>query len=578
MKIGLSVIMKDEEKVLLRMLNSVYKIIDYYVVVDTGSTDNSRKIVKDFFDSKGIPGEVLDFPYETPWNGEEMLDQWRNYSLNKLRESGKVDYGFWIDCDEQLRITPAFNLELIKERLSSLDSAACTTVYGDTTYPRSNFINLKTPFYWDDPVHAWLVSPVGYQEGFIPEASIFVTADGNTWKDKTAKFLRHASIYEREYKKKPTARNLFYLAQSYRDAGKLEEAIKWYKKRVEIQENNEQRYQCQFMIGCLLSHLGKEEEALYNWFKCSELDNLRGEHFVNIIVKLQKDKLFDTSYLFSKMAVEKFHGKNPFPLRRICLDEATYTHKLIELHNYSCRVLNVPEILRTEVDICIISNAKTDILYNTTIQGIKTLLNSEHDIKFNIFIVETEKTRNYDIFPNTKTIYTDEPFGYHRYLNIAVKEGKSAYVVLCNNDLTYNKYWATEIIKAMQENPDILSASPFCPQVNKPNDSNVKLGYGIRKEIAGWCIFQQRKIYDIIGKLDEQYDFWGCDNSYSVELHKNNVKHALVQSSVVNHHDKSLGISGETILSKEEKHRLTVVEFTRFKQNNRARLNTVEKL
>lgn len=46
MKICLNMIVKDEEKVILRLLNSVYKFIDCYQIVDTGSTDNTKKIIK----------------------------------------------------------------------------------------------------------------------------------------------------------------------------------------------------------------------------------------------------------------------------------------------------------------------------------------------------------------------------------------------------------------------------------------------------------------------------------------------------------------------------------------------------
>ena len=53
-------------------------------------------------------------------------------------------------------------------------------------------------------------------------------------------------------------------------------------------------------------------------------------------------------------------------------------------------------------------------------------------------------------------------------LNLGIKAGKSQYVVLCNNDLTFEKNWASIIINAMQLDKDLLSASPFCPQVLNP--------------------------------------------------------------------------------------------------------------
>jgi GT2 family glycosyltransferase len=145
-------------------------------------------------------------------------------------------------------------------------------------------------------------------------------------------------------------------------------------------------------------------------------------------------------------------------------------------------------------------------------------------------------------------------------LNIGRREGNSPYVVLCNSDLTYENGWATAIISAMEHFPRFLSASPWCPQTQGSNENhlqNIYEGYRVRGELAGWCIFQQRKIYDIIRELDEKFTFWYCDNDYSLELQKNNIAHCLVPASVVNHHEKNLGKTGET-LSESDQRKITI--------------------
>ena len=235
---------------------------------------------------------------------------------------------------------------------------------------------------------------------------------------------------------------------------------------------------------------------------------------------------------------------------------------------------------KPEVDVCIISYAKNDDLRKVTEKGIDSLLASDDNVKFNVFVVESNKDVSYDKYPNTKTIYTDMPFGYHRYLNLARKQGNAPYVVLCNNDLTYEKNWASEIIKVMYIDEGIMSASPLCPQTQNVDDFSQFLmwyGYQVRKELAGWCIFQKRDIYNIIGDLDERFEFWYCDNDYSMELKKNNIKHALVSTSVVNHHENQLGKTGET-LNDEEKQKATHGQFEIFKEKwELKKLNVVKK-
>ena len=51
-KLTLSMIVKNESHIILECLNSLYKEIDYWVIVDTGSTDNTKEIITNFFKEK----------------------------------------------------------------------------------------------------------------------------------------------------------------------------------------------------------------------------------------------------------------------------------------------------------------------------------------------------------------------------------------------------------------------------------------------------------------------------------------------------------------------------------------------
>ena len=95
--VSLSIIVKNEAAVIERMLKTVYPILDYYVVVDTGSTDGTQDIIRKFFEEKGIPGEVIDHPWK---NFEDA----RNTALKAVKD--KADFGFWIDADEQVTYDP----------------------------------------------------------------------------------------------------------------------------------------------------------------------------------------------------------------------------------------------------------------------------------------------------------------------------------------------------------------------------------------------------------------------------------------------------------------------------------------
>ena len=48
-KIALNMIVKNESKIIIRLLESVLPIVDSYCICDTGSTDDTKEIIKNLY-------------------------------------------------------------------------------------------------------------------------------------------------------------------------------------------------------------------------------------------------------------------------------------------------------------------------------------------------------------------------------------------------------------------------------------------------------------------------------------------------------------------------------------------------
>ena len=219
-----------------------------------------------------------------------------------------------------------------------------------------------------------------------------------------------------------------------------------------------------------------------------------------------------------------------------------------------------------EIDIIILSYAQTDELQKMTIDCLNSLISSEdaEKIKFNIVVIESCKDLKPYQYVNSKTIYPDVPFGYHRYMNLGIRITASPYVCLCNNDLIFHQNWATEILKPFEQFADVHSASPICsihhPKIGYKLNDGLKLGYRVREELSGWCIFMKRDIFRLTGKLDENYIFWCADNDYANMLWVMKLNHVLVTASIVDHlENKTLNNQ-----SKERREELTDKEVIYF--------------
>ena len=334
-KIGLSIIVKNESKVIERMLNSVSPILDYYCVIDTGSTDGTQEIIRNFFDSKGIPGEVIDYEWK---NFEDA----RNKALQSIKD--KVDFGFWIDADEELIIDPRFNVDLFKMNLFNMGGCNVKIHYGSQNYFRMQFFSTKLPWRWYGPVHEVLVCDETGNVGVAEGLTVLVRPDGNSWVAETIqqKYEGHAKILE-EYvandpKKDP--RWVFYLAQSYRDAGTPEnqaKSLEWYEKRAKMMNGFwEEIYYSLLMASSLKGALKYPiPEIIESYLKCGKANIYRAEHLIPVILHYHHIKEFDIAYIYSSHAM-KFAGKSPFPKSSLFIDPESYEWRIFDLHTISC--------------------------------------------------------------------------------------------------------------------------------------------------------------------------------------------------------------------------------------------------
>jgi len=221
-----------------------------------------------------------------------------------------------------------------------------------------------------------------------------------------------------------------------------------------------------------------------------------------------------------------------------------------------------------QIDIVMIAYSNTEELIKITNNALKSLYESEDNIKFHVYLVESQHDVKYEYKDlDIKMIYPIESFGYHKYLNIGRKAGNSEYVVLCNNDLIFEKNWASNILRGFNTDLGLMSAGPYNSGTHFqlyriPRHTGMHYGYRTGLHIPGWCIFQKRAIYDIIGDLDERFVFWCCDDDYGMTLKTKGIKHALITDSIVNH------VESRTLNTKPsaEKEYLTNQQYKVFKQ------------
>ncbi|MBW7475172.1 glycosyltransferase [Paenibacillus oenotherae] len=212
--VSLCMIVKNEEETLGRCLGSVAQHIDEIIIVDTGSTDGTVAVARQFTDRIHHFAWIDDFAAA------------RNYAFSLATS----DYILWLDSDDIFREK---DREQFKALLQTLDPAVdsvsmpyilSTDEFGNSTsvIRRNRLVKRAKRFQWIGPVHEYLLVHGRTINSDIAVTHCSIRHDSD----------RNIAIYEKRLAadEKLSPRDLFYYANELKDHARYREAITYYEK------------------------------------------------------------------------------------------------------------------------------------------------------------------------------------------------------------------------------------------------------------------------------------------------------------------------------------------------------------
>jgi glycosyltransferase involved in cell wall biosynthesis len=305
----LNMIVKNEKEVICRCLTSVKPLIDYWVIVDTGSTDGTQQIIKDFL--KDIPGEL----HEQPWKN---FGYNRNQALELAK--GKGDYVLIIDADDIFEYPKDYRWPHL-----TLDGYFIQVRDAGTNYDRFHLINNHIHWKWIGVLHEAIGSNEVKAYGRLEDITYKRIGGGDRSKDPK-KYLKDAQILEEALKEEPSnSRYVFYLAQSYKDAGDYPKAIENYEKRALMGGWQDEIFWSKFSIACMKEFLNKDETEIIDAHKeAYQCSPIRGEPLYHMAAYYRKKENYTAGYNVS------LKGLNlKIPSTALFLVEGIYTYGLL---------------------------------------------------------------------------------------------------------------------------------------------------------------------------------------------------------------------------------------------------------
>lgn len=297
--------LKNEEHRIRVTLNSLRGQVDSIIVYDTGSTDRTIPILREFCSASHLPLRLKEGTFT-------QFAESRNVSLDFADTFDDVDFLILLDCNDELKggqQLRAFAKKMMSDKSKTAWLTRQLWFHGTyTDFYNIRFLRPRCSWRYHGVVHEWiqkLDQPEVYVNEKIPP-EVHIYQDRTQDDDKSGKrFHRDKVLLLEEHERNPKdERTVFYLAQTCACLHDYEEAYSYYEKRSKMAGFHEEVFQSYLRMAELIPKLKRSEETMV--LLCLDAFNCipRVEPLLLLTEYYRAREKWMTSYMFAKMACD----------------------------------------------------------------------------------------------------------------------------------------------------------------------------------------------------------------------------------------------------------------------------------
>jgi hypothetical protein len=359
----LNMIVKNESHIIIQTLKNLcnYFSFDYWVISDTGSTDNTKELIKKFFEEKFIPGELVEH-------------QWVDFGFNRSKALeaafNKTDYLLIFDADDQ--IVGDFKIP------HNLTADMYMLKFGlGFEFMRPLLITNKKKWCFKGVLHEFLSTNEKniVEDKIIGNYYIIPGTHGIRSKNPN-KYYDDAIVLEKGFETEmlPTGdksladRYAFYCGQSFKDAGPkyIDKSIEWYSKVLELNNWTQEKYYSCCQLGNLYKSKNDMTNAVKYWLKSIEYDKERIEGLVSAVEYYYNNRL----HVSVNSVYETYKNYNKYLEGKLFINQVQYKDVLEYYNSISAYYVNNKESGYEACKRILINNISSVDRINLTIKNI----------------------------------------------------------------------------------------------------------------------------------------------------------------------------------------------------------------
>lgn len=225
--LSVCMIVKNEEKVLRRSLESIVGLADEIVIADTGSSDSTKKI------ALGYTEKVFDYKWE------DDFSKARNFAASKA--SGEwilvLDADEYVDRESFISFKRDFKTNPPKENILTVQ---IVNFVGENA--KDTLLNFHERLYKNDglisyyrSIHELLIHKNSLEIRGVSNLQIYHSGYMKSIVDEKDKSKRNLTLLKNKKDKEPI--DYYFIGNEYDQLGDLDRAIKYYQKGFKLKDN-----------------------------------------------------------------------------------------------------------------------------------------------------------------------------------------------------------------------------------------------------------------------------------------------------------------------------------------------------
>lgn len=332
--ICLNMIVRNEGRTIRRLLDSVRNLVDQYVIVDTGSTDDTMQQIKDY----PLCGILVEQPFVD-------FGVSRTFALQQARLHSQCRYLLLLDADMQI--------ELLKPLpLLTADAYYIFQSQGALVYPNIRLVRREMNVICKGATHEYYDLPPNIRVEYLNRDTVRIVdvGDGGCKADKYSRDLRLLREAHHHHPQDP--RTVFYLAQTLYDTQQYGDAMNMYMHRIALGGWDQEVFYSKFRIALCFLALNQMQNAQI-WAQMSHdyalsLHVPRAEPFFHLSRRLREQGQHALAYAY---LVQVLNVPKPTHDGSLFVEEDVYDYLILVEQSILWFYL-YPTMLSAGADIC----------------------------------------------------------------------------------------------------------------------------------------------------------------------------------------------------------------------------------